>query len=100
MSANRGKAKQTSRRGKVATSVFDRRWTIYGHLLERSPDDWDVLALPAIAPADIEIATAWNTRHLFAGGALLHSAREPAEVLDLLRRSVGLYKVPRFSKTQ
>ena len=33
-----------------------------GHLLERSPDDWDVLDLPAIAPADIEIATGWKTQ--------------------------------------
>ena len=60
-----------------------------GHLLERSPDDWDVLDLPAIAPADIEIATGWKTSYLFAEGALLHPAREPAEVLDRLRRDLG-----------
>ena len=43
----------------------------------------------AIAPVDIEIATGWKTSYLFAEGALLHPAREPAELLDRLRRDLG-----------
>lgn len=60
-----------------------------GHMLERTPDDWLVINLPAIAHHDMLMETGWKTRHLFPQGAALHPAREPLETLARVRRDMG-----------
>jgi predicted phage terminase large subunit-like protein len=65
---------------------------LIGHLLERY--DWDVLSFPAIAEQDevFEITTPLGRyTHTRAVGDILHPDREPKEVLDELRRTLGEY---------
>jgi predicted phage terminase large subunit-like protein len=65
---------------------------LVGHVLEK--EDWEVVNLPAIAAED----ETWNYQTLFgpvehtrAPGDVLHPEREPAEVLQALRRTLGEY---------
>jgi predicted phage terminase large subunit-like protein len=63
---------------------------LVGHVLEQ--EDWDVLKLPAIAERDEEYeieALGRRRRFTRRAGEPLHPAREPKEVLDAIRRSVG-----------
>jgi predicted phage terminase large subunit-like protein len=65
---------------------------LVGHVLEK--EDWEVVNLPAIAAEE----ETWHYQTLFgpvehtrAAGELLHPEREPAEVLQALRRTLGEY---------
>ena len=58
-----------------------------GHLEEL--DDWVVLRLPAIAEEDCRIPIGPGRFHWRQAGDVLHPEREPREVLDALRRSLG-----------
>lgn len=65
---------------------------LVGHVLEK--EAWDVVSLPAIAVED----EAWSYRTLTgpktyerAAGDLLHPQREPKQILDLLRSTLGEY---------
>ncbi len=58
-----------------------------GHLLEAG--GWRHLSLPAIADADLEIATGENRIERFKEGDVLHPARESLEQLELQRRTMG-----------
>jgi predicted phage terminase large subunit-like protein len=65
---------------------------LVGHVLEQ--EDWDIVNLPAIA---IDEET-WSYRTLFGPnertrtpGELLHPNREPQEVLEALRKTLGEY---------
>ena len=60
-----------------------------GHMLERAPEDWLVLNLPAIAPRDMQIATGWKTCHRFIQGTALHPEREITQILARVRRDMG-----------
>lgn len=65
---------------------------LVGHVLGQEP--WEVVCFPAIAEAEEvhEIETIWGTqafrRH---PGEALHADREPVEILDRIRRTVGEY---------
>jgi len=65
---------------------------LVGHLLER--EHWELLSFPAIAEREerFEIRTALGqyTHHRDVGD-VLHPEREPREVLDQLRRTLGEY---------
>lgn len=58
-----------------------------GHIEEL--DDWVVLRLPAIAEADCQIPIGPGRFHFRQAGDVLHPEREPREVLEGLRRSLG-----------
>ena len=58
-----------------------------GHVEEL--DDWVILRLPAIAEEDAQIPLGAGRYHLRNTGDVLHPEREPAEVLETLRRSLG-----------
>jgi predicted phage terminase large subunit-like protein len=60
---------------------------LVGYLLEQG--GWAHLNLPAIAETDSRIALSPTRSHLRRAGDLLHPEREPREVLDQLRRSMG-----------
>jgi predicted phage terminase large subunit-like protein len=60
-----------------------------GMLLRRSPDDWTVLKLPAIAEQEESIQFGENAFHVRRAGDLLHAEREPQAVLDSLRAQLG-----------
>lgn len=62
---------------------------LVGHVLER--DDWDVVSLPAIASEDsvYQLSNTLGDVHHRREGDLLHSEREPIEVLEQVRRSQG-----------
>jgi len=62
---------------------------LVGHVLERGGDDWTILDLAAIAPAPAAIPIGSGRIHRRAAGALLHPEREPADVLDRIRRDIG-----------
>src|ERR1700751_2430205 len=65
---------------------------LVGHVLAQEP--WEVLSFPAIAEADEEhrIETIWEPRCFRRRqGEALHPAREPLEVLDRIRRTIGEY---------
>jgi predicted phage terminase large subunit-like protein len=65
---------------------------LVGHVIEQEP--WEIVRFPAIAEADEvhDIDTIWGpqcfTRRL---GEALHPDREPAEILDRIRRTIGEY---------
>lgn len=61
---------------------------LVGHILERSPDDWALLELPAIASVDCSIQTNNGQYHRRKAGDLLHLQREPQVILDALRRDL------------
>jgi predicted phage terminase large subunit-like protein len=65
---------------------------LVGHVLAQEP--WEVLSFPAIAEADEEhrIETIWAPRCFRRRqGEALHADREPLEVLDRIRRTIGEY---------
>jgi hypothetical protein len=63
-----------------------------GHVLAQEP--WEVLSFPAIAEADEmhEIETIWGPQCFRRRqGEALHLGREPLEILDRIRRTIGEY---------
>ena len=63
-----------------------------GHVLAQEP--WEVLSFPAIAEADEvhQIETIWGPRCFRRGrGEALHLGREPLEILERIRRTIGEY---------
>jgi predicted phage terminase large subunit-like protein len=65
---------------------------LVGHVLGQ--EDWEVLSFPAIAEADgsHEIETIWGPRRFTrCQGEALHPDREPLDVLDRIRRTIGEY---------
>src|SRR6266850_3412323 len=63
-----------------------------GHVLAQEP--WEVLSFPAIAVADEvqEIETIWGPRCFRRRqGEALHPDREPLDILDRIRRTIGEY---------
>ena len=65
---------------------------LVGHVLAQEP--WEVLSFPAIAEADEvhEIETIWGPRCFRRRqGEALHPDREPLEILDRIRRTIGEY---------
>jgi predicted phage terminase large subunit-like protein len=57
--------------------------------LSNSPEDWEILNLPAIADADVEIPVGPNENYHRSAGEALHPALESIETLQKLRRSLG-----------
>jgi predicted phage terminase large subunit-like protein len=64
-------------------------YDLVGYLLERSPDDWTVLNLPAIAPTDERIQIGDNEFHIRKADDVLHAERESREALEGIRRILG-----------
>jgi predicted phage terminase large subunit-like protein len=65
---------------------------LVGHVLAQEP--WEVVSFPAIAEADEvhHIETIWGVRRFIRyRGEALHPEREPLEVLDRIRRTIGEY---------
>jgi predicted phage terminase large subunit-like protein len=62
---------------------------IAGHLIEAG--GWDHLNLPAIAMEDEYIEIAKDRFHHRCVGEALHAEREPPEVLEILRSTMGAY---------
>jgi predicted phage terminase large subunit-like protein len=65
---------------------------LVGHVLRQ--EGWEVVSFPAIAEVDEshEFETVYGRfRHQRTVGDILHPEREPREVLDVLRRSMGEY---------
>jgi predicted phage terminase large subunit-like protein len=60
-----------------------------GYLLETTPDGWEVLNLPAIAPNDMVIPLGPGTTRLFRQDEVLHPEREPRHVLERIRGELG-----------
>ena len=60
---------------------------LVGHLLEQG--GWTHLNLPAIAETEHRIQLGPDRYHLRRPGELLHPQREPQEVLDEFKRSMG-----------
>jgi predicted phage terminase large subunit-like protein len=63
-----------------------------GHILAQEP--WEVVRFPAIAEADEvhQIETIWGPRCFRRRqGEALHLGREPLEILDRIRRTIGEY---------
>jgi hypothetical protein len=60
---------------------------LVGHLLEQ--EGWTPLNLPAIAESEFRIPLGPGRYHLRRVGDLLHPEREPREVLDEFKRSMG-----------
>ena len=58
-----------------------------GHLLEEG--SWQLVCLPAIAPEDQEIPIAHGQAHIWRKGEILHPAREPATILEQIKRQLG-----------
>jgi predicted phage terminase large subunit-like protein len=65
---------------------------LVGHVLAQEP--WEIVRFPAIAEQDEqhEIATIWGPRCITRRqGDALHPDREPIEVLERIRRTIGEY---------
>jgi hypothetical protein len=65
---------------------------LVGHVLGQEP--WEVVSFPAIAEADEahEVTTIWGPRCFRRRhGEALHPEREPLDILDRLRRTIGEY---------
>lgn len=60
-----------------------------GYLLREQPGRWIHLKLPAINDIDRLIQLGGGRTHLWRAGELLHPAREPQSVLDVLRLEQG-----------
>lgn len=60
-----------------------------GYMLERAPEDWEVLDLPAITDTDRVVPIGPKETYHWRAGEALHPAREPIEVLDRIRRDLG-----------
>jgi predicted phage terminase large subunit-like protein len=63
---------------------------LVGRLLRVSPDQWDVLILPAIAEKDEEIDVGQEKPHFRRIKDVLHPEREPLPILESLRAQLGL----------
>jgi predicted phage terminase large subunit-like protein len=61
-----------------------------GYLLEQG--GWEVLTLPAIAPADLKIRLSDTHWYKWRAGEPLHEAREPLSLLEDLKRQLGIDK--------
>lgn len=61
---------------------------VCGFLTENS-SDWEALSLPAIAESEERIQVGAGTYHLRKPGEALHPAREPLEILEEIRGTVG-----------
>lgn len=65
---------------------------LVGHVVEKEP--WEIVSLPAIATAD-EVweydVLVGRTGRVRTAGDLLHPSREPADVLDGIRATLGSY---------
>jgi len=65
---------------------------LVGHVLGQ--DDWEVVRFPALAETDEiwEVETVWGPRRFTRlPGEALHPAREPREMLEQIRRTIGEY---------
>ena len=65
---------------------------LVGHVLEQEP--WEVVRFPAIAEIDEthEVETIWGPRSFTRRqGEALHPDREPLDILDRIRRTIGEY---------
>jgi hypothetical protein len=65
---------------------------LVGHVVAQ--EHWEILSFPAIAEADEmhPIETIWGPRRFTRRqGEALHPDREPPEVLDRIRRTIGEY---------
>jgi len=62
---------------------------LVGFLLDRSGDEWTVLNLPAIAPVDEDILIGEEKRYARKAGSALHADREPLEILESIRATLG-----------
>jgi predicted phage terminase large subunit-like protein len=65
---------------------------LVGHVLAQ--EDWEVVRFPAIAEEDESFAveTGWWPRHFTRRrGEVLHPEREPPEMLEQIRRTIGEY---------
>src|SRR5262249_36852819 len=62
---------------------------LVGHVL--SKEDWQVLSIPAIATDDTEyrVGRPASAVHRRRAGDVLHPAREPAEWLEVAKRTLG-----------
>ena len=62
-----------------------------GHLLERAPEDWEVVKLPAVALEDASFRLSDRPGHIHhrRSGDVLQPEREPIDVLEGLRRQLG-----------
>ena len=61
---------------------------------EREQEPWEIVRFPAIAEADEvhDIDTIWGPQCFTRRrGEALHPDREPAEILDRIRRTIGEY---------
>ena len=65
---------------------------LVGHVIEQEP--WEIVRFPAIAEADEvhDIDTIWGPRCFTRClGEALHPDREPLDILDHIRRTIGEY---------
>jgi predicted phage terminase large subunit-like protein len=62
---------------------------LVGHLLKTSGEDWTVLNLPAIAPADASIPIGKNRVYNRKADEVLHEARESRVILGSVERDLG-----------
>jgi len=65
---------------------------LVGHVM--SQEDWEVVRFPALAEADEiwEVETVWGPRRCTRRpGDALHPAREPPEMLEQIRKTIGEY---------
>ena len=65
---------------------------LVGHVIEQEP--WEIVRFPAIAEADEvhDINTIWGPRCFTRClGEALHPDREPLDILDHIRRTIGEY---------
>ena len=62
---------------------------LVGHVLEK--ENWRVLSIPAIAPEDCDYRIGDHPHQVYRrrAGEVLHPAREPQEMLELARRTLG-----------
>jgi len=58
-----------------------------GHLLAQG--GWEHLVIPAIAPQDVHYRIGPAAHHLFPAGSELDPLREPASILEEIRRAMG-----------
>jgi predicted phage terminase large subunit-like protein len=65
---------------------------LVGHVMGQ--EDWEVVRFPALAEMDEiwEVETVWGSRRFTRlAGEALHPAREPPEMLEQIRRTIGEY---------
>jgi hypothetical protein len=65
---------------------------LVGHV--QAQEDWELVSLPAVAETDEmeTVDTLWGPKRLTRRrGEALHSAREPVQTLEQIRRTIGEY---------